>query len=154
MLVKKIPDINVLMTATVVDTKIGEVENKTSGVRSLVTTIVLNAKVGEVGNEILDVSNFLRKTDYNTKISEIEGTYFTISDYKNSDLKTKFATLAVKAELKAEKDNVVKCQAFGSSYFLGESRFKDDGTQNYLMLYPVYRYLKRIAKNDHISAWK
>ena len=113
MLVKKIPDVNVLVIATVIVTKIGEVENKISGVRSLVTTIVLNAKIGEVGDEILDDSNFLKKKDYNTKIPDIEGTCFTTSDYKNFDLKTKFATLAAKAELKAEKDNVVKFQAFG-----------------------------------------
>ena len=39
---------------------------------------------------------------------------------KNSDLSTRLGTLAAKAELKAEKDKIVKLQTFDLSYFLGK----------------------------------
>ena len=41
----------------------------------------------------------------------------------------KVATLATKAELKAEQDKIIKLQAFDSSYFCGKSHFEDDGTE-------------------------
>ena len=101
-------------------------------------TIVLNAKIGEVENKIPDASGLINKTDYNTEISDIEAKYFT-TDYnkvtseiletkikqkgfvdkssisnlvKGSDLNTKFATLATKAELIAQNGNIEKMQAF------------------------------------------
>ena len=44
----------------------------------------------------------------------------------SSDLDQKITTLKTKAELKAERDKIVKLQAFDSSYFCGKSRFEDD----------------------------
>ena len=52
----------------------------------------------------------------------------------NTNFGKKIATLAKKAELKAEQDEIVKLQAFRSSYFLGKSHFEDDYTQHYLVL--------------------
>ena len=49
-------------------------------------------------------------------------------------------TLATKADLKVEQD---KTKASDSSCFHGKSHFEDDGTQNYLMFHPIYRYLKK-----------
>ena len=43
------------------------------------------------------------------------------------------ATLAKKAELKAEQDKITKLQAFDSSYFQGKSHFENAGTRNYLV---------------------
>ena len=51
----------------------------------------------------------------------------------NSNLDKKIAALTTKAELKAEKDKIVKLQAFDSSYFRYKSHFEDDGTENYLV---------------------
>ena len=31
-----------------------------------------------------------------------------------------------------------------------EVHFEDDGTQNYLVFQPIYRYFKKIANTDHI----
>ena len=45
------------------------------------TTTVLNTKIGEFNNKIPSVSGLVTKTDYNTKISDIKAKYFTISDY-------------------------------------------------------------------------
>ena len=51
----------------------------------------------------------------------------------NSNLDKKKVTLATKAELKTEKDKIVKLQAFDSSYFRYKSHSGDDGTENYLV---------------------
>ena len=49
---------------------------------ALVTTTVLNTEIGEVESKIPDVSGLVKKTDYDAKISDIEKKYFTTSDYK------------------------------------------------------------------------
>ena len=56
----------------------------------------------------------------------------------NADLDKKVATLATKAELKAEQDRITKSKAFDSNYFRGKSHFKNDGTQNYWAFQPVH----------------
>ena len=38
-----------------------------------------------------------------------------------------------------------KLKTFDSSYFIGNSYFEEDGTQNYLVFQPMYRYFKIIA---------
>ena len=47
-----------------------------------------------------------------------------------------------------------KLKTFYSSYFRGKSHFKEDGTQNYLVFTPMYRYFKVIANKKYISEWK
>ena len=64
----------------------------------------------------------------------------------NSDLNKKVATLATKAELKAEPDIIVKLQAFDSNYYRG--------TQNLLVFQPMHRYFLKIGNSYHISSWK
>ena len=90
------------------------------------------------------VTKYVKKTDYDAIILEIEEKYFTTSGYnkftsdildakiklklklvdksnnsrKISELNTKIATLATKAELKANQDQLVKHDL---SYFLSNS---------------------------------
>ena len=64
------------------------------------------------------------------------------------------AILATKAELKVEQDKIIKFQAIYSSYFCGNNQFEDEGTQNYLIFQPMYKYFKKIGNTDRISAWK
>ena len=66
----------------------------------------------------------------------------------------KVATLATKAELKAEQYKIIKLQAFDSSYSRGKNYFEDDGTQNYLIFQPIYRYFRKIGNTERISSWK
>ena len=47
------------MTATVLNTKINEVENKLPNTSNLVTTNVLNTKIGEVENKIPGNSKYI-----------------------------------------------------------------------------------------------
>ena len=58
----------------------------------------------------------------------------------NSDLNEKVATLATKVKLKTEQNKIIKLQAFGSSYFRGNSHFEDASTQNYLLLQLMCKY--------------
>ena len=46
------------------------------------TPTVLNTIIGEVQNKISDVSGLVKKIDYNAKISDLEAKYFITSDYK------------------------------------------------------------------------
>ena len=47
-----------------------------------------------------------------------------------------------------------KLKTFDSGYFIGKSHFDEDGTQNYLVFQPMYRYFKMINITDHILSWK
>ena len=47
-----------------------------------------------------------------------------------------------------------KLKTFDLSYFRGKSHFEEDGTQNYLVFQPMYRYFKVIANTKYISEWK
>ena len=65
----------------------------------------------------------------------------------NPDLKTE-------SGLKTKQDKITKLKTFDSNYFRGKSHFEDDGTQNYSVFQPMYRYFKKIGNTEHISAWK
>ena len=64
--------------------------------------------------------------------------------------KNKTKHLLVENELK-------KLQKFDAAYVRGKSHSKEDGTQNYLVFQPMYKYFKRIAgvgSNNYILFWK
>ena len=45
----------------------------------------------------------------------------------------------------------------GSGYFIGKSHFEEDGTQNYLVFQPIYRYFKVFSITqylEYVSEWK
>ena len=79
----------------------------------------------------------ITKTDFDAKLSRING--------KITENKTE--NVLVKNELN-------KLKTFDSSYFIGKSHFEEDGTQNYLVFQPMYRYFKMITNTDYISSWK
>ena len=74
--------------------------------------------------------------------------YNVTIDRKNFFDEPIVVTLGTKAELKAEQDNIIKLQAFDSSYFCRKSHFEDNSIQNYLVfrqrIYILKRLLKRI----------
>ena len=54
------------------------------------------------------------------------------------------------------ENKLKKLQKFDAAYFRGKSYFEEDGTQNYLVLRPMYRYFKRIAgigSGNYIYFW-
>ena len=69
-------------------------------------------------------------------------------------VKTKFdnTVLSLNSKIAASKtknepiENELKqLKTFDVSYFIGESRFEEDGTQNYLVFQPINRNFKVIA---------
>ena len=50
-----------------------------------------------------------------------------------------------------------KLKTCDSVYFRGKSHFEEDGTKNYLVFQPMYRYFKRVAgvgTGNYIYFWK
>ena len=47
-----------------------------------------------------------------------------------------------------------KLKTFDSGYFIGKSRFEEDGNQNYLVFQPLNKYFKLITNTDYVSSLK
>ena len=99
MIMKKISDVSGLVTSTGIDTKIEEVDTK----------MKLISKLLEIKGKYFSTS------DYNKFLSDIirvirQNEIVKKADISNlvKDLNTKLAVLATKAELKAEKEKIVK----------------------------------------------
>ena len=58
------------MTTTVLNTKISEVENKTSDTSGLMTTTVLKTKITEVENKIADHAKYITAPEFTMLIAE------------------------------------------------------------------------------------
>ena len=82
-------------------------------------------------------ANLITKTDFHPKLSNL--------NRKITQNKSKH--LLVENELN-------KLKTFDFGYFIGKSHFEEDGTQNYLVFQPMYRYFKMITNTDYISSWK
>ena len=96
--------------------------------------------VTDVFDARLAQANLTTKTDFDAKLSSLNRK-ITANKSKN---------LLVENELK-------KLKTFDSSYFIGKSHFEEDGTQNYLVFQPMYRYFKIIAgvgNGSYIYYWK
>ena len=55
------------------------------------------------------------------------------------------------------ENELKKLQKFDAVYFRGKSHFEADGTQNYLVFQPMYRYFKRnsgVGSGNYIYFWK
>ena len=72
--------------------------------------------------------------------------YNVTIDRKNFFDEPIVATLGTKPELKAEQDDIIKLQAFDSSYFCRKSHFEDNSIQNYLLFRQLIYILKRLLK--------
>ena len=179
---KNIPDVSDLVKKTNFDAKITKVEDKIPSITGLATSSALTA----VENKIQIVSNLVKKTGYNTKISDIEnkitdhnhGKYITTLEFNRlttENFKTRLSqgNLITKTdlgiELKKSSDRATSSKSkhlhdeselkktFDSSYFKGKSHLEEDGTQNYLVFQPIYRYFKNIAgvgSGNYIYFWK
>ena len=44
-----------------------------------------------------------------------------------------------------------KLQTFDSSYFIGKNHFEEEGTQNYLVFQPMYRYFKAFSIIQYVE---
>ena len=125
-----IPNFSSLVKKTDYDTKISELEEKFTDHNhdKYITTPEFNTLAASVFNARLAQANLITKTDFDARLSSL--------NRKTTTNKTKH--LLVENELK-------KLKTFDSSYFIGKSHFEEDGTQNYLVFQPMYRYFKIIA---------
>ena len=57
-----------------------------------------------------------------------------------------------KADHLIVRNEINKIKDFEFGYFIGKSHFEEDGTQNYLVFQPMYRYFKTDS-SYHISSW-
>ena len=49
------------------------------------------------------------------------------------------------------ENELKKLKTFHLSYFIGKSDFEGNGTQNYLVFQPLFKYFKSNVKNSTIS---
>ena len=52
------------------------------------------------------------------------------------------------------QNQLKKLETFDSIYFRGKSHFEDDGTQNYLVFQPIYKYFEITPTTNTILSWK
>ena len=43
-------------------------------------------------------------------------------------------------QIKLAENELKKLKTFDASYFIGKSHFEEDGTENYLVFLPMYKY--------------
>ena len=139
----KIPDVSSLVKKTDYNTKISEVENNVNNHNhaKYITTPQFNTSAADVlKGRLAAQTDLIRNPDFDFKLKRI-------SDRVTKN-KTKY--LLVENELK-------KLQKFDAAYFRGKSHFEEDGTQNYFVFQPIYRYFRRIigdGSGNYIYVWK
>ena len=128
------------MKKTDYDTKITEIEKKLTDHNhdKYVDTSEVNTLAANVFNARLTLANLITKTDFDAKLSSLNRN-ITANKSKH---------LLVGNEIKK------KLKTFDSSYFIGKSDFEEDGTQNYLVFQPMYRYFKLNSNTLHILSWQ
>ena len=156
----KIPSICGLATSSA----LAAVENEISDVSSLVKNTDYNTKISEIVNKANDHNHdkYIITSELNTMAADVfkarlsaQTNLIRKSDFdfrlkKNSDRVTKNKTkhLLVEIELK-------KLQNVDAAYFRGKTHFEEDGTQNYLVFQPIYKYFKRTSgAGNYIHFWK
>ena len=137
------------------------IRNKIPDISGLATKTALIA----VENKIPDVSSLVKKTNNDTKISELEkkltdhkhDKHITTPEFNNLpagvfNAKLAQANLIPKTDFDANlsshllvENELKKLKRFDSNYLIGKSHFEEDGTQNYLVFPPIYRYFKKIV---------
>ena len=176
----KYPDTSGLVKKTNYNTKITEIEDKIPDISNLATKTALTG----VENKIHTVNNLVKKQIITLKLQKLKINLIIIiminmlilefnklaTDVFNArlaqgnlitktDVDAKLWSLNRKTTQNKYKHLLVenewnKLKTFDSSYFIGKSHFGEDGTQNYLVLQPMYRYFKMITNIDYISSWK
>ena len=103
------------------------------------TTPEFNTLAADVFNARIALANLITKTEFDLRMSKLNRK-ITASKSKH---------LLVENELN-------KLKMFGSSYFIGQSHFDEDGTQNYLVFQPINKYFKLVNINNewYITSWK
>ena len=134
----KIPDINNLATKTALTA----VENKIPSVSNLVNKTDYNTKVTEIENKLNSHNHdkYITTPEFNTLAKDIfnarlaQAYLITKPDFDAKFLRINRKITENKTENVLVKNELSKLKTFDSSYFIGKSRFEEDGTQNYLVI--------------------
>ena len=123
----KIPDVSSLVKNTDYNTKISEIKKKVSDHNhdKYITIPEFNILAAKSFNARLAQARLVTKTDFDVRLQSL--------NKKINSNKTKH--LLVENELE-------KLEKFDAAYFTGKSYFDGDGTQNYLVFQPMYKYFK------------
>ena len=134
----KIPSVINLVKKSDYNTKITDIENKLNyhNHDKYIDTPEFNKLAADVFNAKLAQANLIAKTDFDTKLSS----------FNRKIIQNKTKHLLVENELN-------KLKTFDSSYFIGKSHFKEDGTQNYLVVQPINKYFKLNTNTIYILSW-
>ena len=171
----KIPDTSNLVKKTDYNTKVTEIENKIPDISNLATKTVL----AKVEKKIPSTSNLVKKTDFNTKITEIEkkltdhkhDEYITTSEFNKLAInvfnaRIAQANLITKTDFDAKlstlnrKITANKTRQFINgndlSYYHGKNYFDEDGSLNYYVFQPLFKYLEvsHVVNITYILSWK
>ena len=124
------------------NTKITEIEKKLTDHNhdKYITTPEFNTMATSVFSVRLAHAKLVTKKDFDNRVSSLDSKIL-VNKPKNDSIEN---------ELKKRK-------TFNSGYFIGKSHFEEDGTQNYLVFQPMYRYFKIIAgvgNGSYIYYWK
>ena len=151
----KIPSISGLST----NAALTAVENKTPNINSLVKKIDYNTKITEIEKNLTDHNHdkYITTPEFNILTVSVSNARLgqanfdaKLSSLNRKSTSNKTRHLLVENELK-------KLKTFDSSYFIGESHFEEDGTQNYLVFQPIQGYFKRnvnVGNDNYVCCWK
>ena len=104
---------------------------------TIIDTLEFNKLAIDVFNAEIAQANLITKTDSDAKLSSLK----TITQNKAKHLLVEMN----------------KLKTFDSGYFFGKSHFGEDGSQNYLVFQPIYRYFKLFSITqylEYVSEWK
>ena len=137
-----IPDVRNLVKKTDHNTNVTEIENKLNNRNhdKYIDISEFNKLAVDVFNARIAQANFITKTDFDSKLLSL--------NRKSTSNKTK--NVLVENELN-------KLKTFDSSYFTANSHFEEDGTENYLVFQPMYKYFKVLSITqylEYVSEWK
>ena len=152
-----------LVTATILNTKISEVENKIPNTSSLVTKIVLNRKISEVQNKIPNHDKYITSPEFNKLLAE----NFT-ARLKQANLVTKIdfdkKLTSFNGKITSNKTKSLEVQrklnsliAKDYNFFLGKIYFaSNDGSQNMFVYQPTFDVieLKKDKVTHYVLSWK
>ena len=132
------------MTATVLDTKISDVENKIPDTNSLVTRTVLNTKISEVENKIPDNSKYITNQEFNRLTAENFAAKLKHADLVNkTDFDNKLTSsnkqiISNKTEHLEIQKKLHSLITRDYNFFLGRIYFTgNDGSQNTFFCQPT-----------------
>ena len=153
----KIPNISCLATKfalTAVKNKILDVSGLEKKKKK---QIIIQKLVKLKKTSLIIIMTYITAPEFNKFTAEIFAARFA-QEYlvTKTDFDTKLISLNRKIKSNETKyllveNKLKKLQTFDSSYFRGKNDFEEDGTQNYLVFQPMYKYFKKIGNTDHIS---